>query len=64
MEVIPYLEHQAPEGGGVPGQWTHGGDCVSGTIGAVDFSFTVDCATSGMCYRERISVEAGVESGY
>ena len=51
-------------GGGVPRQWTHGGDCVSGTIGAVDSSFTVDCATSGMCYKGRISVGTGVESGY
>ena len=31
--------------GGVPGQWTHGRDVVSGTIGAVDSSFTVGCTT-------------------
>ena len=49
---------------GVPGQWTHGGDVVSGTIGAVDSSFAVDYTTEGMCYRGRISVGAGVKSGY
>ena len=36
-----YLEHSAP---GVS-QWTHGGDIVSGTIGAVDSSFTVGFMT-------------------
>ena len=29
----------------VPGQWTHGGDVVSGAIGAVDSSIIVDCTT-------------------
>ena len=31
---------------GFPGQWTHGGDVVSGTIGAVDSSIIMDCTTS------------------
>ena len=31
---------------GFPGQWTHGGDVVSGAIGAVDSSIIMDCTTS------------------
>ena len=42
------LDSQLMEGitsgsGGVPGQLTHGGDVVSGTIGAVDSSIIMDC---------------------
>ena len=38
-----YLEHPAP---GVSWTVDHGGDVVSGTIGAIDSSIIMDCTTS------------------
>ena len=42
---LPGTSGSGGGGGDVPVQWTHGVDAVSGTIGEVDSSFTVDCTT-------------------
>ena len=47
-EGITNLEHSAL--GGIPVQWTHGGDVVSGISRAVSSYFIVDCTIYWMCY--------------